>query len=534
MLTQSVQAGFTLSQRTVLVRLDIHKAFDKVWPDALRFRLHKLGLRGRMLAWITSFMQNRKYRVVRPATTEYTTFDLGVPQGSGLSPLLFNLFIAEISHLLHCDHVEFADDLTLYYSHWDDRTTIDLLNENLRTIEDWAQRWRVEFGDKNSYFVFHSGPDIDVEAMGGLQFFSRALTRERESVCLLGVHLDRQLTFRHNTDMLLTECRRRRNTLRGLLGTGLVHNPQALLIAYKGFVRSKIEVTCAVYCTLSAQQKGELEALQNSCLRLILFSRANTPGVILQNECSTSSLESRREDIVIRTYCKILAFPRDHPLRECLEAWWRNDRPNELATSGHRPRSFFGVAFHLHIKYFGEPPPRKPPPALKHLVPLPPWDALHIPANKIDLLKDFRCNLRQLRRTEQMRDLMSARAAFDYCGHHPASRRDLLDCMPLKRIELKIIARLRSGYAAIGHRTRHGGIIPCPGCGQYDTLQHMLLLCPAYDAARECYLRNVAPHTGLDPSISLLLGFDANMPAEELRCITSITAKFVLAIGRHI
>ena len=86
-------------------------------------------------------MSDRRYRIVRPVVTYYTTFGIGVPQGSALSPLLFALFIAEISHLLHCDHAEYADDITLWYSSWDDRTTIDMVNEDLRTIELWAKRW---------------------------------------------------------------------------------------------------------------------------------------------------------------------------------------------------------------------------------------------------------------------------------------------------------------------------------------------------------------------------------------------------------
>ena len=88
-----------------------------------------------MLAWISCFISDRRYRVVRPATTEYTTFGIGVPQGSGLSPLLFTLFISDIASELHCDHAEFADDLTLWYSSWDDQSTIDLINEDLGKIE---------------------------------------------------------------------------------------------------------------------------------------------------------------------------------------------------------------------------------------------------------------------------------------------------------------------------------------------------------------------------------------------------------------
>ena len=131
LITQAVQAGFVRNEQTVLVRLDLKRAFDTADPQLVLYKLHKLGLRGRLLKWIGSFMENRRYRVVRPATTEYVDFDIGVPQGSGLSPLLFTLLTSDISHLLKCDHVEFADDITLHYTHWDPQTIVDMLNGDL-------------------------------------------------------------------------------------------------------------------------------------------------------------------------------------------------------------------------------------------------------------------------------------------------------------------------------------------------------------------------------------------------------------------
>ena len=120
-----------------------------------------MGMRGCMLSWISDFVSGRQYRVVRPATSKYVLFDVGVPQGSGLSPLLFILFISECSHLLHCSHAEFADDITLWYTCSDAFVMQAMLNQDLQTIENWARRMRLRFGDKNKFFLFHDvGPSI--------------------------------------------------------------------------------------------------------------------------------------------------------------------------------------------------------------------------------------------------------------------------------------------------------------------------------------------------------------------------------------
>jgi len=75
---------------------------------------------------------------------------------AGLSPLLFILFISGCSSQLHCSHAEYADDITLWYSGSCPHTIRAMLNADLRAVESWAQRMRLQFGDKNKYFVFPS------------------------------------------------------------------------------------------------------------------------------------------------------------------------------------------------------------------------------------------------------------------------------------------------------------------------------------------------------------------------------------------
>jgi len=52
LITQAVQAGFVRNEQTILVRLDLKRAFDTADPQLVLYKLHKLGLRGRMLKWI--------------------------------------------------------------------------------------------------------------------------------------------------------------------------------------------------------------------------------------------------------------------------------------------------------------------------------------------------------------------------------------------------------------------------------------------------------------------------------------------------
>ena len=114
LLTQKIKHGLKRSLCTNMIQLDITKAFDTVWLDGLRYKLHKIGLRNHMIAWLSSYVKQRKYRVITPETTKFEQFEDGVPQGSCLSPLLFTIFLADIINKLKCHHAEFADDFTLW------------------------------------------------------------------------------------------------------------------------------------------------------------------------------------------------------------------------------------------------------------------------------------------------------------------------------------------------------------------------------------------------------------------------------------
>ena len=154
---------------------------------------------------------------------------------------------------------------------------------------------RLRFGDKNKFFLFHDVCSIpfDLTQAGGLSFYSTPLEPATECV-LLGLPLDASLTFKRHTDQLVSATKRRGNMLRCLIGSRLVYTADAVLILYKGWIRSKIEYASEVYCSFAPTHAQSLERVQSMCLRTILGALKCTPPEILQNECSASSLAVRR------------------------------------------------------------------------------------------------------------------------------------------------------------------------------------------------------------------------------------------------
>ena len=138
-LVDKVVSAVERNESTLGIFLDLSKAFDTIDHDILLYKLEYYGFRGIVLDWFKSYLKNRKQFVrYQACDSEYKNIKCGVPQGSILGPLLFILYVNDITSATSLfEVILFADDTTLLYSHPDTATKINLINKELSEICNW-------------------------------------------------------------------------------------------------------------------------------------------------------------------------------------------------------------------------------------------------------------------------------------------------------------------------------------------------------------------------------------------------------------
>ncbi|KAG0707861.1 putative RNA-directed DNA polymerase from transposon BS [Chionoecetes opilio] len=94
--------------------IDLEGAFDSAPHDGILRKLATMHITGPTLAWLQNFLSGRTFRVaVGASTSPSQSIRRGVPQGSILSPVLFNVLLSDLHIPPHSHLLIYADDITI-------------------------------------------------------------------------------------------------------------------------------------------------------------------------------------------------------------------------------------------------------------------------------------------------------------------------------------------------------------------------------------------------------------------------------------
>jgi hypothetical protein len=221
------------------IYLDFSKAFDSVSHSKLLFKLSKYGINGHLLNWLKSFLTDRQQQVkIKNTLSDLLPVTSGVPQGSVLGPMLFLIFINDISDLNTDPNIKmylFADDIKLF-----SRTTDSAaLSQLLSNIAEWSEIWQLGLAPTKSAVIHfgHENPEILYSINGNI------LSPETE-VKDLGIFISNDLKFSKHVSYIVKNAFYRMSLIFRCFKS---RNRDLLLRAYKIYVRPILESSTAVW-----------------------------------------------------------------------------------------------------------------------------------------------------------------------------------------------------------------------------------------------------------------------------------------------
>ena len=273
--------------------LDFEKAFDTPPHELLKCKLYGYGIGGKTLKWIDSFLCFRQQRVVvNGIKSDWAPVLSGVPQGTVLGPVLFSLYINDITTDIDSEIRLFADDCVCYREIKGTEDTVKL-QEDIDRLGCWARKWGMRFQPVKCNIMQITRKRI--KKINASYCLEGTILDNVENIKYLGVTITNDLKWNTHVSNICTKANR---TL-GFLRRNLSACPQDVKeSAYKGLVRPVLEYGSSVWDPSSILLQEELEKVQKRAARFVtgnyLYETGSMTGILEQ--LKWESLKKRRRD----------------------------------------------------------------------------------------------------------------------------------------------------------------------------------------------------------------------------------------------
>ena len=253
--------------QTDCIYTDFSAAFQSVNHTLL---IHKLqnsyNITGSALRWFSSYLDNRKQRVVvNGKCSEWCRVTSGTPEGGLISPILFSMFINDLPDGISSRVLMFADDAKLFRQIACDNDAVALQND-LDHFYKWSKTWMLNLNPtkcKAFRMTLKTKPLTTTYSIGNTSL------ENVDSIRDLGVILDSKLTFSHHIDQTVKKANR---ALGVLIRSFQRANPRgyvkaaSVLTSYFAYVRSNMEYCCVIWGGAARTHTDRLDRIEHKFL----------------------------------------------------------------------------------------------------------------------------------------------------------------------------------------------------------------------------------------------------------------------------
>lgn len=306
-----IEKGFDTKQYTTIAFLDIAQAFDRVWIEGLKYKLLHLNLPPYITAILFSFLQDRTFSVsINSEVSQSKSIRAGVPQGSILGPILFNIFVKDVP----TDPIliaMFADDTALITQNWELETAINQLQTAVDILCKWFSHWNIKINASKCETKIFSLRKIANPTRITINGEEIEWNPKDQAAKYLGVHLDTRLTWKFHVNCKLNMAYARLTQLYPLINRKSSLKTKCTLMIYRSLIRSLLLYACEVWGNTSKTNIKRVQVLQNKVLR----TAVDAPWFIRNQQLHEELAMPTIHEYIKKTTIKFL-----HRIRNCESA----------------------------------------------------------------------------------------------------------------------------------------------------------------------------------------------------------------------
>lgn len=229
----------------------------------------------------------------------------GLPQGSPLSPHLYNVYCHDIYNDPHTDPIifnpnnyilQFADDTALVAHSSNIEATVNNLQHLMAQTEIWFNKWRLKTNpNKSQFIIFNHNPDERFPKVNINNYEIKAQT----IIKYLGVHFDQKLNFNHHTKVTKKKCQTRAKHFRALTYRNKGINTKTAAHIYISICRPLLEYAHPIYINCRPPAIKNLQTAETTALRSITRMRHhrnqlhNPPNSLLYERTQITPIPDR-------------------------------------------------------------------------------------------------------------------------------------------------------------------------------------------------------------------------------------------------
>ena len=302
-LTEDWRFALDDKKNVAVVDIDLSKAFDSLCHNLLLAKWKSYGVDSSAIDLIRSYLYGRKQRVkCNDALSDWLPVQCGVPQGSLLGPLLFNIYMNDINSLVTSASLRlYADDTTTYESDQCSASLELAISTGVKELDRW-------FCD--NYLTVNAGK-TQAMVMGktdyhyDLKICDTSIQIET-ALKILGVTLDKRLSHEHHIKEILRKVYAKVAALRGIKRLIPV---EVAVTLYKAYILPHLEYCGPLLLGIGKGLKRKLESGNHYALKT-LFNMGNTADYdTVLKMASVRSLQQRRYEQSLIMFFKNVCWP---------------------------------------------------------------------------------------------------------------------------------------------------------------------------------------------------------------------------------